>query len=273
MRAAQVHILAAILLTLLVFSSQAQQVLRVVSLAPSLTKNIQYLEAENLLVGCTSYCKPSTKVETVASAVTVNIEKVITLKPNLVVATTITKPETIEKLRKLGIRVEVYPTARSFDDICTQFIKLGEVLGKKSKAEILINESKKQVELLQKKVPKQTSQPRMFIQIGANPLYSVYPGLFMNDYMEMSKSQNIAADLTTGSITREAVVLRNPDVIFVVTMGIVGDEEKRNWEKFKQVNAVKNKKIFIIDSDLACTPTPITYVKTLETIIDLTYLK
>lgn len=113
----------------------------------------------------------------------------------------------------------------------------------------------------------------MFIQIGANPLYSVYPGLFMNDYMEMSKSQNIAADLTTGSITREAVVLRNPDVIFVVTMGIVGDEEKRNWEKFKQVNAVKNKKIFIIDSDLACTPTPITFVKTLETIIDLTYSK
>jgi ABC-type Fe3+-hydroxamate transport system substrate-binding protein len=254
-------------------NSWAQKSLRVVSLAPSLTKNIQFLDAENLLAGCTSYCKPSTKVEIVASAVTVNIEKVITLKPDLVVATTITKPETIEKLRKLGIRVEVYPTARSFDDICTQFIKLGDVLDKKNKAETIINETKKQIEQLQQKVPKQQNQPRMFIQIGANPLYSVYPGLFMNDYMEMSKTQNIAADLTTGSITREAVVLRNPDVIFVVTMGIVGDEEKRNWEKLKQINAVKNNKIFIIDSDLACTPTPITYVKTLETIINLTYSK
>ena len=95
----------------------------------------------------------------------------------------------------------------------------------------------------------------------------------MDDYITYAGAQNIAFDFTIGSITRESVLLRNPDVIFIVSMGIIGEEEKKNWEKVKELNASKNKKIFILDSDKACTPTPVTFVETLETIINLTYWK
>ena len=263
-------LLTAILLINL--TASAAEIKRIVSLAPSLTKNIRYLESEDLLVGCTSYCQPIQKTEIVASAVKVNIEKVVTLKPDLVIATTITNGETIENLRKFGIRVEVYPTAHSFNDICSQFLELGKLIGREEQATKVINGSRQKVEQLRKSVADEMKQ-KMFIQIGANPLYTVLTNTFMDDYITFSGCLNIASDLSIGTITRENVLLRNPDVIFVVTMGIVGEEEKFNWEKIKELNATKNKKIFIIDSDKACTPTPVTFTETLETIINLTYTK
>ena len=56
-------------------------------------------------------------------------------------------------------------------------------------------------------------------------------------------------------------------------MGIVGNEEKNVWESYSTLNAARNKKIFIIDSNDACTPTPVTFVKTLERVINLIYSK
>jgi ABC-type Fe3+-hydroxamate transport system substrate-binding protein len=263
-----------ILIGVVLFSGtvRASEIKRIVSLAPSLTKNLQYLESEDRLVGCTSYCQTSSKVEVVASALKVNIEKVVTMKPDLVIATTITNTETIEVLRKFGIRVEVFPRANSFDDICTQFLSLGEIIGKEDQALKVVGDCKKRVDELKKTV-KSTQKLKIFLQIGADPLYTVIPNTFMADYITYAGAQNIASDLTIGSITRESVLLRNPDVIFIVTMGIVGEDEKATWEKIKELNATKNKKIFIIDSDKACTPTPFTFVETLETIINLTYGK
>jgi iron complex transport system substrate-binding protein len=52
-------------------------------------------------------------------------------------------------------------------------------------------------------------------------------------------------------------------------MGIVCSEEKKVWQSYREMSAAKNKKIFIIDSDLACTPTPVTFVRTLEEVIKL----
>lgn len=262
---------ASIIILLSQSQSFSKTPLRVVSLAQSITQNLEYLESDEFeLVGCTSYCTPRKKTEVIASAIQVNIEKVVTLKPDLVLSTDITNPKTTDKLKSLGIRVENFSTARSFDEICEQFIRLGQLIGQKEEAISIIDQTRKKVETLRKKVPSGPS-PKVFIQIGADPLYAVYPGLFMNDYITFSGGQNIAAKLTMGAISRESVLLSNPDLIFVVTMGVLGEQEKKNWEKMPQMNASKNHRIYIIDSNEACTPTPVTFASTLERIITLSY--
>jgi len=245
-------------------------VTRIVSLAPSLTMNLYYLEVQSKLVGCTSYCEiaKKDKKEIVASAVKVNIEKVVSLKPDLVIATTITNPETIKSLQKFGIHVEVFPTAKSFNDICLQFIRLGKLVGKESFAQTLINTSKAQVEALKKSMKKTTSQ-KVFFQIGSKPLFSVLTNTFMNDHILFAGATNIFAELNKGTVTREAVLARNPDIIIIVTMGMVGEEEKKTWESYSQLSATRKKQVYIIDSELACTPTPLSFVKTFETITKL----
>lgn len=236
---------------------------RIVSLTPSLTLNVRYLGEEANLVGCTSYCQTTRKVPVVATAIKVNVEKVIASKPDIVITTTLTSPETIDALRKVGVRVEVFPKSHSFAEICEQFLRLGKLLDKEAQATKVIAESQAKLNKLKARTP---SGKKMFIQLGANPLFAVIPNTFMHEYITNAGAETIMQGMKTGSITREAILKRNPDIIFIVTMGIETDKEKKVWESFKNLSAVRNKKIFVIESEIACTPTPVTFVKTQEII-------
>ena len=268
MQFSKIYLLVAVLFAQLALMGQNEK--RIISLAPSITKNIYYLDAQNQLVGCTSYCTEALndKIEVIASAVKVNIEKSVSLLPDLVLATTITDPETINMFKKFGVKVEVFPTPKSFNEICDQFIRLGLLLGKDEKAHQVVDESKAKIESFSAKNELQNTS-KIFFQIGAKPLFTVLPNTFMNDYISFLGSRNIAEGMSQGTITRESVLTHNPDVIFVVTMGIIGDEEKKTWESYKGLKAADNNKVFIIDAEKACSPTPITFVETLETIHSL----
>ena len=260
------YILLACLIQL--YSVRAQEYDRIVSLAPSLTANLYYLESQDKLVGVTSYCemaKPDQK-PVVANAVQANIEKVIGLRPDLVLVTTLTEPETIEMIRKFGIHVEVFPSARDFEGICNQFRKLGKMVGQEDHAARVIHSTKHRVDSLRKECI-WSQQPLLFMQIGAKPLFTVIPGTFMHDYLTSVNGQNLASDLKRGTITRETVVARNPDAIFIVSMGNAGLEEREIWRGFSEISAIRNDRIFILDSNLAALPTPVTYVKTLEQMV------
>jgi len=256
--------LCTLLLLCLFGASLNASALRIVSLAPSLTQNLQYLGAEKDLVGCTNYCITTTKKQIVATAVKVNVELVLSLKPDLVIATNMTNKGTVATLRKFGIKVVAYPMARSFEDVCSQFMDLGKRTGREAKAVEVLRKTRQKISQL-KAIPHKPL--KMFMQIGADPLFCVVPHTFMNDYITFAGGENIAYDLRIGSITRETVLKRNPDVIFIVTMGIMGNSQKKEWEAVKSLNATKNKKIFIVNSDKACTPSPVSFAETLEDMV------
>lgn len=247
---------------------------RIISLAPSLTKNLYLLEAEDLLVGCTNYCsiQAGTDASIVANAVQVNYEKIALLKPDLIITTDLTKTRTIETFKKLGFEVLIFKNPDSFDQICEQFLVLGEKIGKQKLANKIILEAKSRVDEVKNKIPMQKDQKsKLFMQIGANPLFTVIPGTFMNDYILLSGTENIAADLNFGSVNLESIILRDPDIIIIVLMGMVGSEEKKKWHSFSSLSAVKKEQIFFLDADQACSPTPLSFVKSLETLIDMIY--
>ena len=246
---------------------------RIISLAPSLTKSLYLLDAGDLLVGCTNYCtlQSGTHAEVVATAVQVNYEKAVMLKPDLVIITTLSSPKIIETFRKLGIRVLVLDTPSSFNEICSQFIQLGETIGRKSQADKIVADVKSRVDALRQRVSGEKTGQKVFMQIGANPLFAVVPNTFCNDFIRFAGTENIASDLTIGSITRETVLLRNPDIIIVVLMGIAGAEEQRNWEQFTSLSAVKKKQIFLMDADRTCSPTPTSFAEVLEELIGKIY--
>jgi iron complex transport system substrate-binding protein len=256
-----------LLLFISTFGNAQQAPERVISLAPSLTKSLYYLGADNLLVGHTSYCYIALddNKEIVASAVTVNIEKVITLRPDLVITTAMTNPETIEIIQRAGIMTKVFQTPRSFEEICTQFEILGNVTGTSDTARKIIEDVTKRVQEI-KSTHNYNTRPAFFFQIGSKPLFTVLENTFMDDYITFSGGKNIAAGFTRGTINREFVLTQNPDVIIIVNMGISGEEEKKIWETYPFLNAVKNKKVFFVESDMASTPNPPDFLSTLESI-------
>ena len=254
-----------LLLVLLQASGFAQKVQRVVSLAPSITENIYLIDAQDKLVGCTSYCTQAVQdgIQQVGSAVEINMEVLYALNPDIVLAMKLTKSQDIATMEKLGIKVELMDSPRNFEEICEQTLHIANLIGNKNEAEQVVENAKDRVDKIRKEA-QQLPYSKMFFQLGADPVFTVLENTFMNDYITFCNGENIAAGLTKGTITRESVVVKNPDVIIIATMGGFGEKEMEVWKSFSGIEAVKNNKVFLIDSETSCSPTPVNFVSALE---------
>ncbi len=244
---------------------------RIISLGPAITEELYLLGVEDKIVGVTTYCKrpiEAQKKEKVGTVMKVNVEKIVSLKPDLVLSSALSDLAQMEKLRSLGVRVEAFSSPKSFSEICQQFLKLSKIVCREEKAIKIILQSEKKVEFIKEKV-KGLSKPKVFVQVGAKPLFTITKDSFIQDLISLSGGINIAEEARSGFYSREKVLKENPDVIIIVTMGIVGQNEKKTWEKFKTLKAAKKRRIYILDSYKVCSPTPLTFVEALEEISKL----
>ncbi|MFH2069429.1 MAG: ABC transporter substrate-binding protein [Candidatus Omnitrophota bacterium] len=241
---------------------------RIISLGPALTEAIYLLGVQDRLVGCTIYCnrpEAARQKQKVGTVVEVSVEKIVSLKPDLILATALTDRRAKEHFRQLGINVVVFPEAKNFDEICQQFLFLGKAVDREKKAQKIVAQAKKEIDSIAGKV-KGITKPRVFMEIGTNPLFTVTRDSFVNDFIVRAGGINIAAEARSGLYSREKVVAQNPDVIIVVSMGVVADQEKKVWQKFWNLSAIKNDRVYVLDPDKICSPTPPSFVETLKEI-------
>ena len=247
---------------------------RVISLGPIITEMIYMLGAENQLVGNTIYCTvpaDAKSIEKIGTVIQMNIEKIISLKPDIVIASTLSRKKQIEILKIQGMNVVKFENPKTFPEMCQMTIDLGSILGKKEKACKIVKTAQKEVDCIKKKTEKLIPK-KVFIQLGLKPLHTVTKDIFVNEYIKYGGGVNIAENENTGIYSREKVLTANPDVIFIATMGSskkAGEVEKRRWMKFRSINASANGEIYVLDPDIVCSPTLITFVKGLKEISSL----
>ncbi len=243
--------------------------LRIISLVPTVTEELYLLGVEDQVVGVTVYCTRPPQAQAkdkVGAVIDVNVEKIIQLHPDIVIASPLTDLKQRVKLQNLGLRVEVFHNVRDFEGLCKNFLTLSQLVGKGHKAQEIVEEAKGQLDAIKKGI-REAAKRRVFVQIGANPLFTATDDSFVNDYMQCAGGINIASRAKTGIYSREEVIKRNPDVILVVDMGIVGEKEKEVWLRYDTIAAVKNRRIFTMDSYRFCSPTPISFVETVKELV------
>jgi len=247
---------------------------RVVSLSPIITETIYLLGAEDKLIADTTYCRvpeQAMQKEKIGSVTQMNVEKIIRLRPDLVIASALSREKQLQILDRESIKVKRTRNPKTFQQMCDMTLDLGRVLGKESNAIKIIEKAKTQVETIFEKT-KLLSKPRVFIQIGMKPLHSANKEMFINEYIRYGGGINIAEDESSGIYSREKVIEQNPQVILIATMGTskkAGELEKQRWMSFGSISAVKNKKIFVLDPETICSPTPVTFVNGLKSITAL----
>jgi iron complex transport system substrate-binding protein len=263
--------------TIIFFSAQifspafASSPQRIVSLGPSITEALYLLGAEDKIVGTTIYCTrpPAARnKEKVGTAIKANLEKIVHLAPDIVLTTSLIGPKDTEKLKNLKIKVVDFPAPRDFSRICEQFLELGRVVAKEKEAQHIVRQAREKVEAIKRR-GKALSVRKVFVQIGARPLYAAAKDTFINDLIESAGGENIVSASKNGIYSREKVLQDNPDVIIIATMGLVGEEQKQLWKKYGSIKAVKNNRIYSIDSEKLCSPTPVSFVKALEEIANI----
>jgi len=244
---------------------------RIISLGPFITESLYLLGAGERIIGVTTYCiRPleAQDKEKIGTVTGISTEKVISLKPDIVLATSLSDRRAVEKLKRLGIKVIKFPLAKNFRELSGHFIKLGKITDTQKQALEILKKAQERIDAVQLRISG-LPKPKVFIQVGAKPLFTVTEDSFVNDLIKLGGGINIAANAKTGFYSREKVIKQNPDVIIIMTMGIVGEDEKRVWKKFKTINAVKNNRIYIMDSYKIGSPTPLTFAETVEELSEL----
>lgn len=235
---------------------------RIVSLAPSITETLFALGLDDEIVGVTNYCDyPDKALEKpkVGGFVNPCIEKIVSLRPDLVVATDDgNRREVINKLTQLGIPVFVtYP--RNFNEILRTTENTGWITGRTKEASRIIRDIKgRRDEII--KLTKDLEKSKVFLQMGDSPLITIGRDTFANDLIETAGGVSISRDepLRYPTYSIEEVLIKEPEIIIMTSMHVKRNYKglMRKWSKWGSIPAVKKGKVFVIDSDLVDRPSP-----------------
>lgn len=225
---------------------------RVISLAPSITESLYFLNAEDKLVARTDYCDfPSeTKdVDSIGTILTPNIEKIVELNPDLIIASTHFDIETLNKLEEAGLTIIVLVEEGSFEGVYKNIKLLGKILNREDRASQLITSMKKRVESVKSKV-KDLEKPVVYYVIGYGEYgeYTAGGDTFISDIIEIAGGENAAKDSKGWSYTLEKIVEKNPD-IFICSKYYDSKDGISASIGYKELSAIKNGNIFEIDNN------------------------
>lgn len=253
----------ALLLIICTAASAFAANVRIVSLSPATTRSLYELGLDSAVVGITTFCPPGSTTKTIIGTLwEPNVEKIAMLSPGLVIASKEgNKKSTVTALKKLGLKVLVLEAPRSFDEICANTRALGAALGRKHAADAVIAAARSRLASVSERRAAHTGRPRVFWEVGDRPLFSVGAQSFMHEYNTYLHTENVFGDITSPypQISREEVLRRAPDVIFVIAMAGMSAREKRAWEKFPTVPAVRNRRVFFVDNQDFLAPTPLNF--------------
>ncbi|MDP3028092.1 MAG: ABC transporter substrate-binding protein [Deltaproteobacteria bacterium] len=241
---------------------------RIVSLSPSITEGLFQLRLQKKVVGVTTFClypAEAAQKPKIGTVIKPNIERIISVRPDIVLATETNPRPDIDKLSSLGIRVLILPPEKSFADICRNLSLLGKALGAEKTAESVIKKANERIMAIKVRL-KKVRPVKVFWEVGASPLVTVGKGTFADELLSMAGGVNIAHNAPARYVrySREEVLIQNPEAIILVTMGDVTAREIAFWQKYKELKAVKDRRIYVIEAHPVCSPTPLTFVQGLE---------
>jgi iron complex transport system substrate-binding protein len=235
---------------------------RIVSLAPSLTEILYYLGLGERVVGVTNHCNypPEAALKPkVGSYINLNVEMIISLGPDLVIGTVDGNERiVVELLEQAGISVYVV-NPRNVQEAVQTIAVLGKVCGVEEKGQSLANALSARVSRVVEKT-EALSKPLVFLQIQLHPIMSVNSRTIHHDLIRLAGGRNMTADepITYPRISVEEIIRRQPEIILISSMERGGRFEKarEDWLKWTSIPAVKNGRVYLIDSDLIDRPSP-----------------
>jgi iron complex transport system substrate-binding protein len=237
----------------------AQTPNRIVSLAPSITEDLFALGLGNKVVGDTSYDNyppAAVNITKVGGFSTPNIEKIVSLSPDIVFASNLENNTVLSALSGYGIpTVVISPT--SLTGVLNDLSMIGKVTGSTGNSSALVANLTQRMTAYNTSV---ASHPRVLYLVWYDPIKSAGADTFEGDIITHAGGINVAqlANVSGyGTLSKESIVALNPSVIIANSaMNSTAVQQVKSDPALATVDAVKNNKIFILDSDVISRPGP-----------------
>ena len=198
---------------------------RVVSLSPAVTEIMYALGAGNLLVGRTDFCAYPPEAETIPSIggiSNLNIEKILSLDPDLVISGSMVGKKVTEQMDQMGTPMVCVIEKPRFDALYDNIAAIGRLVGREHEADSLNELLRKRVDVLvtdsfDTDTHTNAVTPKVYYVVGFGPAGNFTAGgnTFINDIIRMAGGRNIAEDVEGWSYSLEALVKEDPDYIIV----------------------------------------------------------
>lgn len=237
---------------------------RYISLAPSTTEILFALGLEDQVVGVSSFCDyppQARKKEIVGTFSLPNIEKILSLKPDIVFCTGLEQAPAVADLSRTGAKIYVsHPS--NISEVFDSINEIGVLVNREKEAQELVNRMKQEIEEISAEVRliPEDKRPAVFIEYWASPLMTAGKGSFINELIVLAGGRNIAGDSPKpyGSFSPEEVIRRDPDCIILAYM--VNQDagkilrQRMGWGKIKAV--INNCVYSDIDPNILLRPGP-----------------
>lgn len=239
------------------FASFSNAQMRIISMMPSATENLFAVKAKKVIAVGTfcNYPKEVESLERVGDYYSPDIERILFLKPDLVVVQKTASDSAAARLTKMNIKVLTLENEKNIDGIYENISILGKETGSQKEAEKLIAKLKKAFAEIKAKSDKAANTPKVFIHVDL-PYWTAGKNSYINSLVETAGGKNIFAGENREyfNASWEAIVKHNPDIILNLTP-VETDYEDR--PAADNINAVKNKKIiYPPNKDIIVRPSP-----------------
>ncbi len=190
---------------------------RIISLAPGTTEMLFALGLGKYVVGDTTYCDypPAARKIAKIGDVTVNYEKVVSLRPDLVVASDASRTAAA-RLRQLRVPVfAIAPT--SYASVEQSLRQLGRLTGTLPRAQVVVARMEAARAYAAQLARRSARHPAVLPVIGTNPLYVAGSGTFINDLIAQAGGQSTVAISGYAPYSKELALVHPPDFILADT--------------------------------------------------------
>jgi len=233
---------------------------RIISLAPSNTEILFALGLAERVVAVTDYCNypPEAKGKpSIGGFSTPNIEKVVALSPDLVLATSIHQKQVIPNIEQKGITVFAL-APKTLDEVLEAITLAGKITGEEKEASKLVAEMRTKIKAVTNKTRSlpEVQNPNVIYITWHDPHMTAGAGTLHDELIQKAGGTNVARELTGyAGITLEAVIQANPEVMIAgVGMGTGADAPLQfalTEPRLRNTDARQHNRVYAIDVDLA----------------------
>ena len=233
---------------------------RIVSLAPHMTETLFAAGAGDRVVGTvdhSDYPEAAKKLPRVGGYSRIDLEAVAGLKPDLIVAwQSGNSAAHVEKLRGLGFPLYVSQPNR-IEDVASEIERLAVLAGTGATGNPVAARFRERHVELQKRYANR-SPVRTFYQVWKTPLMTIGGKQIISDVVRLCGGENVFAALPTmaPTVTVEAVIAANPEVIIASGMGDSRPEWLDDWKRWTSITAVARENLFFVQPEIIQRHTP-----------------
>jgi iron complex transport system substrate-binding protein len=232
---------------------------RIVSLAPHATELLFALGAGSRIVGTldTSDTPAAAKaIPRVGDSRALDLERIVALRPDLIVTWPWTAPAQVEALRARGIAAFTTMPA-TIDGIAADLERLGALTGTQAAGWREAETFRARLEKLRERNAG-AQRVRVFYEIWDSPLYTIGGRHLITEAIGLCGGENIFAALTlpAPAVDIEAVLAAKPDAIIAGADRGSRPAWLDSWRRWKELPAVANERLYAVDADLLHRPGP-----------------